>query len=86
MGSCPSIFFTKDLEINFIVRDPIVYEAQECSRPGDDGRMRTIIPELEPEGFNDFYYLTMARAIAERDLKSLLSRSEMKALRDRKVI
>lgn len=77
---------TKDLEINFIFRDPLVYEAQECSRPGDDGRMRTIIPELEPEGFNDFYYLTMAKTIAEKDLKNLLSRSEIKTLRERKVI
>jgi hypothetical protein len=63
-----------------------VYEAQECSQAGEDGRIRKVIPELEPEGFNDFYYLTMARTIAERDLKGFLSRSEMKALRDRKVI
>lgn len=77
---------TKDLNVNFIFNGPLIYEAKECSKAGDDGRIRKVIPELEPDGFNDFYYLTMARTLSEKCLKEFLSRSELKALRNRKVI
>lgn len=77
---------TRDLKVTFCFNDPLVYEAKECSVPDDSGRLRIIIPELEPEGFTDFYYLTIRQTVAQKSLKDFLSRSEIKALRNRKPI
>ena len=74
---------TRDLDVSFCFEDPIVYEAKEISQDREDGRMRTVIVELEPDGFNDFYYQTMARSLTKKSLTDFLSRSEIKALRNR---
>lgn len=77
---------TKDFEAQFIFEDPIIHEAEERSEPDENGRIRSIVPELEPEGFTDFYYLTIRQTLSKKSQKDLLTRSEYKALRDQERI
>lgn len=74
---------TKDLDVEFCFEDPLVYEAKEVPLEGEDGRIRSVIQELEPDGFNAFYYLTMAGTLTKKSLKDFLSRSEIKVIRNR---
>ena len=72
----------KDLNITWEFEEPLVYDAKERSETDDFGRLRTFIPELEPEGFTDFYYEILARTISEQSLIRLLTRSELGGIKN----
>jgi len=76
----------KDLEVEWDFEEPLIYEAKERSDSDESGRLRTYIPELEPDGFNDFYYEIMAQTVSERSLVKLFTRTENKAVRNRQPI
>ncbi len=72
----------KTLDVEWDFDEPLVYEAKESAETDDFGRLRTFIPELEPEGFTDFYYEVLSRTISEKSLISLLTRSEFGGMKN----
>lgn len=74
---------TKDLAVEWCFEEPLIYEAEERSETDEDGRLCTFIPELEPEGFTDFYYLIIRSTVSEKSMKTFLTRGEVEALRNR---
>lgn len=66
--------------IQFRSDEPLVYSAQERVETDEDGRLKTFIPELEPDGFVEFYYRTLPAMVSKTSLRGLLTRSEMSAL------
>ena len=77
---------TKDLGVEFCFDDPLIYEAKELPQEDETGRIKTVIPELEPEGFHDFYYHTILQTVSSNSVKDFLTRGEIDALRDREII
>ena len=73
---------TKDLTVRFVSDKPLIYEAKEVQRSDESGRTKTVIPELEPENFTDFYYRIIRTMVCESSYKDYFSRSEIKALDD----
>lgn len=76
----------KNLRASWCFEEPLTYEAIESCEPDESGRMKKFIPELEPEGFTQFYYHIVALTVAQSTIKDLLTSGEIKALRDHKPI
>lgn len=74
---------SKDLDVKFCFEEPLVYEAKERPVEDNSGKIKKVIPELEPDGFHDFYYLTIRQTVSERSYKDFFSRSEIAVLRNR---
>ena len=70
----------QNMKIQWAFDEPLVYEAQEDSDTDNAGRMRTFIPELEPEGFTEFYYDMIRRTVSKKSYKDFLTRSEISSL------
>lgn len=76
----------KALDVEWCFEEPLVYEAEERSDTDESGRLRTHIPELEPEGFTDFYYHIVRSTVSETSIKDFFTRSESEVLRNREAI
>lgn len=70
-----------DLNIEFTFEDPMEYTALEEYDTDDSGRMRSYIPELEPDGFDDFYYEIIRRTLTDKSINTFLTRSEIERVR-----
>ena len=73
-----------DMDVDFIFEDPLAYEATEVVGDDEEGRLQTYIPELEPDGFERFYYDIIRQTLSKRSMDKYLTRSEAEALRNSK--
>lgn len=75
----------QNVGIDFVFDEPLLYKAEERVS-ADDGRLRTIIPQIEPDAFTEFYYDMIRLTMSDKAQKDLLTRNEYKALRNREPI